>query len=141
MQVRMMPVAVQWLERIDEPPEQIDTVIALVRLQIRIRLRGTELTDNAARHCRANVAIGLATADGHVTLTVEDDGDGIPRAERERVFERFVRLDEARARDAGGSGLGLAIVQGIAATAAGTASVDESRWGGARVTVTLPAAS
>jgi signal transduction histidine kinase len=76
-----------------------------------------------------------------VTLTVEDDGDGIPLEERERVFERFVRLDEARARDAGGSGLGLAIVQGIAATAGGTASVDDSRWGGARVTVTLPAAS
>jgi signal transduction histidine kinase len=99
------------------------------------------LTDNAARHCRAKVAIGLATGDGHVTLTVEDDGDGIPLEERERVFERFVRLDEARARDAGGSGLGLAIVQGIAATAGGTASVDDSRWGGARVTVTLPAAS
>ena len=99
------------------------------------------LTDNAARHCRGNVAIGLATADGHVTLTVEDDGDGIPLDERERVFERFVRLDEARARDAGGSGLGLAIVQGIAATAGGSTAVDESRWGGARVTVTLPAAS
>ena len=98
------------------------------------------LADNAARHARGHVAIGVSPADGFVFVTVEDDGDGVPADERERVFERFVRLDEARSRDAGGSGLGLAIVRGIAATMAGTVTADASRWGGARFVVTLPLA-
>ena len=74
-----------------------------------------------------------------VVLTVGDDGDGIPAGERERVFERFVRLDDARARDTGGSGLGLAIVREIAAAHGGAVrveSVADDR--GTRVVVTLP---
>ncbi|MFK0402886.1 ATP-binding protein [Microbacterium sp. NPDC090225] len=98
------------------------------------------LADNAARHAHGRVAIGVAPADGYVFVTVEDDGAGVPVDERERVFERFVRLDEARSRDAGGSGLGLAIVRGIAAASGGTVVVDDSRWGGARFVVTLPLA-
>ncbi|UPL16111.1 HAMP domain-containing histidine kinase [Microbacterium galbinum] len=98
------------------------------------------LADNAARHAQGCVAIAVAPADGYVFVTVEDDGAGVPVDERERVFERFVRLDEARSRDAGGSGLGLAIVRGIAAASGGTVAVDDSRWGGARFVVTLPLA-
>jgi signal transduction histidine kinase len=98
------------------------------------------LADNAARHTGGRIAIGITPQDAHVFVTVEDDGAGVPPEERERVFERFVRLDEARSRDAGGSGLGLAIVQGIAATLGGTVIVDDSRWGGARFVVTLPLA-
>lgn len=98
------------------------------------------LADNAARHARGRVAIGVEPADGHVFVTVEDDGAGVPVEERERVFERFVRLDEARSRDAGGSGLGLAIVRGIAAASGGTVTIDDSRGGGARFVVTLPLA-
>ena len=99
------------------------------------------LADNAARHSDGRLAIGVAPVDGHVFVTVEDDGAGVPADERERVFERFVRLDEARSRDAGGSGLGLAIVRGIAAASGGTVIVDASRWGGARFVVTLPLAA
>ena len=99
------------------------------------------LADNAARHARSRVAITLAARGEQVVLTVEDDGEGIPRSERDRVFERFVRLDEARARDAGGSGLGLAIVRGITVAADGSITVDESRWEGARFTATFPAGS
>ncbi|MEV4669139.1 sensor histidine kinase [Microbacterium sp. LWO12-1.2] len=98
------------------------------------------LADNAARHSRGRIAIGVAPSDAHVFVMIEDDGAGVPSEERERIFERFVRLDEARSRDAGGSGLGLAIVRGIAAAAGGTVIVDESRWGGARFVVTLPLA-
>lgn len=98
------------------------------------------LADNAARHARGHLAIGVATVGRHVFLTVEDDGAGVPEAERERIFERFVRLDEARSRDAGGSGLGLAIARSIATSAHGTVSVDDSRRGGARFVVTLPSA-
>lgn len=96
------------------------------------------LADNAVRHRRGRVAIGVTPSDGDVFVTVEDDGAGVPADERERIFERFVRLDEARSRDAGGSGLGLAIANGIAASARGSLTVDDSRWGGARFVVTLP---
>lgn len=96
------------------------------------------LADNAARHSRGRVAIGVTPSDRYVFVTVEDDGSGVPADERERIFERFVRLDEARSRDAGGSGLGLAIARGIAASAHGTLVVDDSRWGGARFVLTLP---
>lgn len=99
------------------------------------------LVDNAVRHARGRVAIGVAQRGGAAILIVEDDGGGIAPAERDRVFERFVRLDDARARDAGGSGLGLSIVRSVAQAAHGTVTVDESRWAGARFTVTLPAAS
>jgi signal transduction histidine kinase len=98
------------------------------------------LADNAARHARERIAFTVAEADGHAILTVEDDGAGVPGFDRDRIFERFVRLDEARARDSGGSGLGLAIVKGIVVAAHGTVVADESRWGGARFVVQLPAA-
>ena len=99
------------------------------------------LVDNAARHAAGQVALGLAERDGEVVLTVDDDGPGIPAIERERVFERFVRLDDARARDGGGSGLGLAIVRELVAAHGGTVTVGDAELGGARVVVTLPARS
>jgi signal transduction histidine kinase len=97
------------------------------------------LGDNAARHARARIAFTLAERDGTVVLAVDDDGPGIPEADRERVLERFVRLDDARSRDAGGSGLGLAIVNQLVAAHAGTISIAGSPLGGARVEVSLPA--
>lgn len=97
------------------------------------------LADNAARHAASQVAIGVRVTDGRAVLTVDDDGSGIPPAERSRVFERFVRLDEGRARDAGGSGLGLAIVAGVVRAAGGTVSVSDAPLGGARFVVSLPA--
>ena len=96
------------------------------------------LGDNAARHARGRLAFSVAEHDGAVLLWVDDDGPGIPGADRERVFERFVRLDDARARDAGGSGLGLAIVAEVVAAHGGTVAVARSPLGGARVEVTLP---
>ena len=92
------------------------------------------LVDNAARHASTRVSLSL-TSRG--VIVVDDDGPGIPESERERVFERFVRLDDARARDAGGSGLGLAIVREIVGAHGGTVAVSQSLLGGARFTVTL----
>lgn len=115
--------------------------IAAARVHADPRLLGQlvrNLADNAVRHSRGRVAIGVVPADGHVFVMVEDDGAGVPVEERERIFERFVRLDEARSRDAGGSGLGLAIARGIAVSAGGTLMVDDSRWGGARFVLALP---
>jgi signal transduction histidine kinase len=96
------------------------------------------LGDNAARHAGGRLAFSVAERDGMVLLEVDDDGPGIPEADRERVFERFVRLDDARARDDGGSGLGLAIVAELVAAHGGTVAVAASPLGGARVEVALP---
>jgi len=98
------------------------------------------LGENAARHTRTRIAFSLSDgADGRVRLHVDDDGPGVPEAERARIFERFVRLDEARARGEGGAGLGLAIVAELAAAHGGTVTVGTApELGGARFTVTLP---
>ncbi|PKI89986.1 sensor histidine kinase [Actinomycetales bacterium SN12] len=96
------------------------------------------LVDNAARHAREQVAIRVFEQGDRVLLQVEDDGTGIPVAERERIFDRFVRLDEARARDAGGSGLGLAIVREIALAHGGTVTASDGTSGGALMTLSLP---
>lgn len=98
------------------------------------------LADNAARHASGTVTVRVVSSGGQVRLEVEDDGNGIPLAERERVFDRFARLDEGRARDEGGSGLGLAIVREVALAHHGTVAVGEGADGGARFTLTLPEA-
>ncbi len=97
------------------------------------------LVDNAARHAESRIALHLTESDGGMTLRVDDDGAGVPMEERERVFERFVRLDEARARDDGGTGLGLAIVREIVHAHGGAATVAGSTLGGASFVVWLPA--
>ncbi len=95
------------------------------------------LTDNAVRHAAATVTITLAERDTAAVLTVSDDGPGIPTVDRERIFERFTRLDEARSATTGGAGLGLAIARDIAEHHGGTVVVDPTDTG-ARFVVTLP---
>ena len=92
------------------------------------------LVDNALRHASSRVLVTVA--DGSVT--VEDDGRGVPGPDRERVFERFVRLDEARERDAGGSGLGLAIAREVAREQGGDVTLAESALGGLRASLRVP---
>jgi signal transduction histidine kinase len=99
------------------------------------------LIDNAARHARSAIAVELAETHDLVVFAVDDDGAGIPESERERVFDRFVRLDDARARESGGSGLGLSIVREIAAAHGGAVTAARGTLGGARFEVRLPAAS
>jgi signal transduction histidine kinase len=99
------------------------------------------LTENAARHARSTVAMSLRERDGEVVLTVDDDGAGVGKSHRWRIFDRFVRLEESRDRDSGGSGLGLAIVREIAVFHRGTVSVLDSSMGGARFEVRLPSIS
>jgi len=96
------------------------------------------LVDNAARHARSAVAVGVAADGAEAVVTVDDDGPGVPAGERERVFERFTRLDEGRARGAGGAGLGLALVRAVAQAHGGTARVLEAPLGGARFELRLP---
>ncbi|MFD5389403.1 sensor histidine kinase [Streptomyces sp. NPDC127074] len=78
------------------------------------------LIDNAARHAAHRIQITIRNQDAWVVLTVHDDGPGVPTEDAERIFERFVRLDDARSRDHGGTGLGLAIARDLAHRHRGT---------------------
>lgn len=99
------------------------------------------LTANAHRHAASKVIVTLARPDSSkIELRVDDDGPGVPVADQSRIFERFVRLDDARARDDGGSGLGLAIAQATARSHGGSLRVETSQLGGASFVLTLPAA-
>jgi len=97
------------------------------------------LTSNAAHHARSTVTCSLVEQDGRVHLAVEDDGPGIPLPDRERVFDRFVRLDDARPHV--GAGLGLSIARGIVEVHGGTIRATGRADGatGARLAVDLPA--
>ncbi|WP_074345481.1 sensor histidine kinase, partial [Mycobacteroides abscessus] len=99
------------------------------------------LADNAARHARSQVSIVVRADADNAYLQVCDDGPGIPVAERDRVFERFVRLDADRSRHGGGSGLGLAIVAEIVAAHKGAVDISGREGGGTVLTVRLPLAN
>ncbi|MFD7295563.1 sensor histidine kinase [Streptomyces sp. NPDC059897] len=96
------------------------------------------LVDNAQRHARAGVRVAVRAQDGRVVLGVSDDGEGVPEDERERIFERFVRLDDARTRDGGGAGLGLAIARDVAERHGGSLTVRSAPEGGALFELELP---
>jgi two-component system phosphate regulon sensor histidine kinase PhoR len=102
----------------------------------------SNLLDNALRHTPAHgtVCIRLDPAESRAVLQVADTGEGIPASELPRVFERFYRVDKARARRTGGTGLGLAIVRHVAEAHGGTVQVDSELGHGTTFTVTLPLA-
>lgn len=97
----------------------------------------TNLTENALANCNESVEVSVDTTNSDVIIRVDDDGPGIPAADRERVFDRFVRLDEARTSELG-TGLGLAIVREIIREHGGNVAIEESRLGGAGLIVRLP---
>ncbi len=101
----------------------------------RLRELSRNLLDNAIRHARSAVRISSRRSGRLCEIVVEDDGDGIPSGERERVFERFYR----RANDDSGTGLGLAIVQWVARAHGGGVAIDRSSTGGARFVAAFPA--
>ena len=124
-------------------------VVAAVPSEVEVDLRGEgmawgdaaalgrvvrNLVENAVRHASGAVRVTVAAG----AVVVEDDGPGVPEGERERVFERFVRLDEARERGAGGTGLGLAIAREIARDHGGDVTLGESELGGLGARLSLP---
>ncbi len=118
--------------RVHGDPDQLRRVVA-------------NLIDNGLRHAHSVVAVSLTVQDagsvtGRVRLAVDDDGPGISPEHREKVFQRFTRLDDSRARTSGGAGLGLAIVAELVLAHHGTVRVDEAPGGGARFIVELPEA-
>ncbi|MFB6642865.1 ATP-binding protein [Streptomyces chartreusis] len=100
----------------------------------------TNLLDNAARHARSAVTLTVRREGEWAVAAVADDGAGVAEADRERIFERFVRLDEARSRDDGGAGLGLAIARDVAVRHGGTLTVGRAPAGGALFELRLPQA-
>jgi signal transduction histidine kinase len=98
------------------------------------------LLDNAQRHARSRVDVAVRAEGPWAVVEVVDDGAGVPEAERERIFQRFVRLDDARARDDGGAGLGLAIARDVAVRHGGALTVRSSPAGGALFELRLPVA-
>ncbi|HYZ28162.1 MAG TPA: ATP-binding protein [Thermoleophilaceae bacterium] len=98
------------------------------------------LIDNAVRHSPkgGRVVVSGEQAAGSVAVAVADEGPGIPPAERSRVFERFYRIDAARAAADGGTGLGLAIARGIVDLHGGLIQVEQAPGGGCRMVVVLP---
>ncbi|XVS61804.1 sensor histidine kinase [Actinosynnema sp. CA-299493] len=103
------------------------------------RLLGN-LLDNAERHTTTSITVRLRSTDYKAVLEVLDDGPGIPPEDRERVFDRFTRIDDARTRDTGGTGLGLAIARRIATTHHGTLHATDHPTEGARFVAILPLA-
>ncbi|MEU1147228.1 HAMP domain-containing sensor histidine kinase [Streptomyces sp. NPDC005863] len=96
------------------------------------------LVNNAQRHARSRVTVTTRNDGAWAVLEVADDGSGVPADERERIFERFVRLDDARTRDEGGAGLGLAIARDVAVRHGGTLVVRTAPSGGALFELRLP---
>lgn len=95
----------------------------------------TNLLDNALRHAHSTVTVEVSHTERELIVEVTDDGPGIPEPDRERVFDRFTRLDNARTRSEGGTGLGLAIARDIATAHGGTLTAERPRTtdGGARL--------
>ena len=95
------------------------------------------LVNNAARFAD-HVNVSAAKRNGSLTIEVDDDGPGIPEAEREQVFRPFYRLDDARNQDSGSTGLGLAIAQDIARIHGGSITLSQSRLGGLKAVLKVP---
>lgn len=99
------------------------------------------LVDNACRHTAERVEVSVHGDDGHAVVRVDDDGPGVPADQRARIFERFARVDAARARSDGGTGIGLAIVRSVAEAHDGAITVGDAPSGGARFELRLPPAA
>ncbi|MFE6050167.1 sensor histidine kinase [Kitasatospora sp. NPDC056446] len=118
-----------------DAPEAVPVHGSRIRLHRLVR----NLLDNARRHAVDEVVLSARRTARGCVLEVRDDGPGVPPEDRERIFEPFTRLDEARSRDAGGSGLGLAIAADITARHGGTLRVAHAPLG-ARFVLELPSA-
>ncbi|MET8143238.1 HAMP domain-containing sensor histidine kinase [Sphaerisporangium sp. NPDC005288] len=111
-------------------------IVRVAPLQIVRVING--LLDNAQRHATHGVRVEVHHDGAHAELVVIDDGKGVAKADRERIFEQFRRTDSARGRDQGGAGLGLAIAREIAVAHRGGLEVRETACGGACFTLRLP---
>jgi signal transduction histidine kinase len=137
---RRLPVRVS-IEQPHESDGSADGDLRVVGRPDQLTRVVANLLDNACRHAHAAVELWVARDNGYVRLRVDDDGPGIPVQDRDRVFERFTRLDPSRSHVGEGSaGLGLALVRAVVERHHGTVGVEDSPAGGSRLQVRLPAA-
>ncbi len=123
VEIRPILLAAVATQRLRFPGIQISVSLSPSIIQAdgrAIRSALDNLLSNASRHAQSQVWVAVEMIDGYCRITIDDDGQGLSKDDCVRVFERFVRLDEARDRDEGGSGLGLAIVAAIAEAHGGT---------------------
>ena len=154
--VDLVWVAQQVADRLKTVADERQVTVELEPADEPIRVRGAEtlleetfynLIDNAIRynHPGGKVKVSFRTLErdgsNRVEFTVSDTGPGIPPEMRERVFERFYRLEEGRSRETGGTGLGLAIVKHAVQRYDGTVTIKDAPGGGSAFVVDLPAAS
>lgn len=118
----------------DISPAQVNGNLALLGQLI------PNLLANASRFAASRIDLAVRVVGPTVVITVDDDGPGIPEADRQRVFDRFIRLDQSRGRGTGGTGLGLAIVAQIVSLHGGHVEATQSPAGGARICIELPTA-
>ena len=110
-----------------------------VELAPRLTARALQnLVGNALRYCQREVWVAVRGDGAELLIAVEDDGEGIPAAERERIFEPFYRLDRSRDRATGGFGLGLAISRRAVENQGGRLDLSAGTRGGARFEIRLP---
>lgn len=119
------------------PPDATDDLLADARHD-ELRRALDNLVGNAVRHATSRVDVASYAEGDGVVLSVTDDGSGIAADDRERVLERFTRLDEGRDREAGGSGLGLAIVRELAERNGGEIRLQDAAGGGLAALLVLP---
>jgi signal transduction histidine kinase len=105
---------------------------------VRLSQAFRNVLDNADRHAAGTIAVKLSVMVQTVVVTIDDDGTPVPVADRERIFGRFVRLDESRSRHQGGSGLGLAIARGIVEAHDGRVIATATSQGWCRFEVSFP---
>ena len=118
------------------PAVALRVAVACLECEPRYMARAVaNLVRNARMHARGTVQVSLRQDGPRTVIDVDDDGDGIPPSDRERVFEPFVRLDPSRSRDSGGFGLGLAIARQIARWHGGDVFIGDSPLGGARISI------
>ena len=100
----------------------------------------SNLVDNSIKYSDENSIIHLEAVRGktHIDLVVKDQGIGIPKADLDRIFERFYRVDKARSRATGGTGLGLSIVRHVAANHGGEILLQSREGEGSKFTIRLP---
>jgi heavy metal sensor kinase len=115
-----------------------DVVASVDRLILREAL--VNVLDNAIKYspAGATIAIRVGRHDAQALIAIADEGPGIPAPHRQRIFDRFFRVDEARARDHGGAGLGLAIAKWAVEMHGGEITVDERATGGSEFRIVLP---
>ncbi|AWS44376.1 hypothetical protein DKM19_26540 [Streptosporangium sp. 'caverna'] len=119
---------------------RLETGVTIAAIPIRISRVLTNLLDNAQRHAQRNIEVRVSHDGDCAELTVTDDGEGVAESERERIFQRFTRLEAACRLDHTGTGLGLAIARDIAQAHIGSLHVREAETGGACFVLRLPLA-